>query len=50
MSAHVLLNLLDELIRDTMRGLPSILSLFRNKFNLINSILQEHECYILFII
>ena len=34
-SAHVLLNLLNELgKRDKMRGLPSILSLFRN----------EHEC------
>ena len=35
MSAHVLLNLLNELgKRDKMRGLPS----------LINSIIQEHEC------
>ena len=34
MSAHVLLNLLTELRkRDKMRGLPSILSLFRNEFN-----------------
>ena len=34
MSAHVLLNLINELRkRDKMRGLPSILSLFRNKFN-----------------
>ena len=34
MSAHVLFNLLTELgKRDKMRGLPSILSLFRNKFN-----------------
>ena len=34
MSAHVLLNLLNELgKRDSMRGLPSILSLFRNEFN-----------------
>ena len=34
MSAHVLLNLLNKLgKRDKMRGLPSILSLFRNKFN-----------------
>ena len=33
MSAHVLLNLLNELgKRDKMRGLPSILSLFRNEF------------------
>ena len=31
MSAHVLLNLLNELLKpDKMRGLPSILSLFRN--------------------
>ena len=49
MSAHVLLNLLNKLRkRDKMQGLPSILSLFRNK-SLINSIIQEHECYILFI-
>ena len=34
MSAHVLLNLLNELgKRDKMRGLPSILSPFRNEFN-----------------
>ena len=34
MSAYVLLNLLNELSeRDKMRGLSSILSLFRNKFN-----------------
>ena len=34
MSAHVLLNLLNKLRkRDKMRGLPSILSLFRNEFN-----------------
>ena len=33
MSAHVLLNLLNELRkRDKMIGLPSILSLFRNEF------------------
>ena len=38
MSAHVLLNLLNELgKRDKMRGLPSILSLFRNQFNKFNS-------------
>ena len=43
MSTHVLLNLLKELRkRDKMRGLQSILSLFRNEFN--NSIIQEHEC------
>ena len=33
MNAHVLLNLLNELGKiDIMRGLPSILSLFRNEF------------------
>ena len=38
MSAHVLLNLLNELRkRDKMGGLPSILSLFRNSFNKINN-------------
>ena len=38
MSAHVLLNLLKELGKsDKMRGLPSILSLFRNKFNKFNN-------------
>ena len=38
MSAHVLLNLLSELgKRDKMRGLPSILSLFRNEFNKFNN-------------
>ena len=37
MSAHVLLNLLNELGKsDKMRGLLSILSLFRNKFNKLN--------------
>ena len=38
MSAHILLNLLNELgKRDKMRGLPSILSLFRNEFNKFNN-------------
>ena len=38
MSAHALLNLLNELgKRDKMRGLPSILSLFRNEFNKFNN-------------
>ena len=38
MSAHVLLNLLNELgKRDKMRGLLSILSLFRNEFNKFNN-------------
>ena len=38
MSAHVLLNLLNVLgKRDKMRGLPGILSLFRNEFNKFNN-------------
>ena len=38
MSVHVLLNLSNELgKRDKMRGLPSILSLFRNEFNKFNN-------------
>ena len=38
MSAHVLLILLNELgKRDKMRGLPSILSFFRNEFNKFNN-------------
>ena len=38
MRAHVLLNLLNELRKsDKMRGLPSILSLFRNEFNKFNN-------------
>ena len=50
MSAHVLLNLLNELgKRDKMQGLLSILSLFF-VIGLINSIIQEHECLIIFII
>ena len=37
-SAHVLLNLLNESgKRDKMRGLPNILSLFRNEFNKFNN-------------
>ena len=37
MSAHVLWNLLNELRkRYKMRGLPSILSLFRNEFDKFN--------------
>ena len=52
MNAHVLLNLLNELgKRDKMRGLPSILSLFRNEFNkfkntrarMLDSILEDFE-------
>ena len=39
MSAHVLLNLLNEFgKRDKLRGLTSISSLFRNKFNKLNNI------------
>ena len=38
MSAHVLLNLFSEWgKRDKMRGLPSILSLFRNEDNKFNN-------------
>ena len=38
MSAHVLLNVLNELgKRDKMRGLSSILSLFRNELNIFNN-------------
>ena len=38
MSAHLLLNLLNELGKsDKMRGLPSILSLFCNAFNKYNN-------------
>ena len=43
MSAHVLLNLLNELgKRDKMRGLLSNYLFFST--SLINSIKQEHEC------
>ena len=42
MSAHILLNLLNELrIKDKMGGLLSILSPFRNKFS---SIIPEQDC------
>ena len=38
MSAHVLLNLLNELgKRDEMLGLPNILSLFRSEINKFNN-------------
>ena len=48
MSAHVLLNLLNKLRkRDKMRSLHSILLLFATM--LINSIIHEHDCLILFI-
>ena len=44
MSAHVLLNLLNQLRkRDKMEGLPSILSFFFATSS-INSIMQEHKC------
>ena len=47
MSAHVLLNLLNELgKRDKMRGLPSILSLFRNEFNNFNNTRAQMLDYI----
>ena len=43
MSAHVLLNLLNELWkRDKMRGLPSIYLFFA--MSLINSIIRGHDC------
>ena len=48
MSAHVLLNLLDELRRrDQMRTFRAFDGFFAT--SLINSIIQEHECLILFI-
>ena len=37
MSAHVFTNSLNELRRDKMGGLPSILSHFCNKFNEFNN-------------
>ena len=38
MSAHVVLNLLNELAkRDKMPGLPGVLSLFRDEFNKFNN-------------
>ena len=47
MSAHVLLNLLNELgKRDKMRGLPSILSLFRNELNKFNKTTAQMLDYI----
>ena len=42
MSAHVLLNLLNELgKRDKKRGLPSILSLFRNEPSVLSLFRNE---------
>ena len=50
MSGHVLLNLSNELgKRDKIQCLQSISSFFFTT-SLINSITQEHECKILFII
>ena len=49
MRAHILLNLLNELGKnDKMRGLPSILSLFRNEFNKFNNTGAQmlHDIYI----
>ena len=37
MSAHILLNLLNKFGKRKMRGLPSVLSLFRNLFNKFNN-------------
>ena len=50
MSAHVLLNLSSKLEKsDKMRGLPSILSLFRNEFIRFRNT-GARMLYILFII
>ena len=47
MSAHVLLNLFNKLRkRDKMRGLPNILSLFRNEFNKFNNTIARMLGYI----
>ena len=48
MSAHVLLNLLNELGKETKCEACRAFHLFFT--SLINSIIQEHECKILFII
>ena len=51
MSAHVLLNLLNKLgKRDKMQGLPSNACFSFFATSLKNSIKQEPECYILFMI
>ena len=43
MSAHVLLNLLNELGKsDKMLGLPSILSLFQNEYGNILGAISKH--------
>ena len=50
MSALVLLNLLNEVRKsDKMRGLPSILSLFRNKFNKFNKTGAQMVDYIYYV-
>ena len=50
MSAHVLLNLLNELGKIRCKAMPrSILSVFSQQVNKFN-IIQEHKCKILFII
>ena len=50
MSAHVLFNLLNALRkRDKMRGLQNDVFYPFSSTRLINSIIREHECYILFI-
>ena len=50
MRSHVLLNLLNELMkRDKRRGFPSVLSLFFAT-SLIKSTIQKQESMILFII
>ena len=42
MSTHVLLNLLNKLgKRDKMRGLSSILSLYRSEFNKFNNTIAQ---------
>ena len=47
MSAHVILNLLNKLRKsDKMRGLPCILSLFRNEFNKFNNTRAQKLDYI----
>ena len=47
MSAHVLLNLLNELGKsDKLQGLPSILSLFRNEYgNILGAISQHYKTW-----
>ena len=49
MSAHVLLNLLNKLGKEIKCEACRAFYLF-SPTRLINSIIQEHECYILFII